>query len=139
MKTGGGMLTEQRDHPRHEILAQVRVAGERSTHVMDVANISRSGVFIATPDVLTTPWIKVGEEVELDIFSTDDLENVQLKGLIIRISCQNEPGEPGFGVTFTTASPEERSNLLRLIALTERRSIHPPPLPFGSSPGADPE
>ncbi len=133
------MITEKRNHPRHEILAQVRVAGEHSTHVMDVANISRSGVFISTIDVLSAPWIKVGEEVELDLFSTDDLENVQLKGFIVRISGQSEPGEKGFGVTFTTAAPEERSKLLRLIALTERRSIHPPPLPFGSSPGADPE
>jgi c-di-GMP-binding flagellar brake protein YcgR len=120
---------EKRGHPRYDILAQIRVKRGTVVHLMDVSNISLSGAFVATDSVAAQRWLRVGQELELDLFTTDDLDNVRVTGRVVRILDQERTGARGFGVEFMRLEGGTADRLRRIVALAAERSIHPPPLP----------
>jgi len=120
---------EKRGHPRYDILAQIRVKRGTVVHLMDVSNVSLSGAFVATDSVAAHRWLRVGQELELDLFTTDDLDNVRVTGRVVRILGQERTGARGFGVEFTRLERGSADKLRRMVEQAAERSIHPPPLP----------
>jgi hypothetical protein len=124
------MAVERRRHPRFDIAAQVRVKYGRVNYVMDVSNISLSGAFIRCDNLSQLPWFRVDQEVDLDLFDYEDLENISLEGRIVRIIEGGDTEHPGFGVQFLNLTVEAYNKLYEIIATAARLSAQPPPLPF---------
>jgi hypothetical protein len=123
------MVVERRRHRRYDIAAQIRVKRGHVNYVMDVANISLSGAFIRCDELNQLPWFRIGQELDLDIFDFQDLENTTLKAEIVRIVDEDGPGRPGFGVQFVNLTVEVYDKLFVLVASAARLSAQPPPLP----------
>ena len=120
-------MEERRSSLRYELLAQTRVKRGTVSHIMDVKNISLTGVFIATTDVHQTRTFRVDQVLELDIFSTEDLENIRVFGRIVRI--QKTGDEYGFGIHFEEMTDETRTKIAKLVQLAFKLSGKPPMLP----------
>jgi Tfp pilus assembly protein PilZ len=120
---------ERRADPRYEILAQIRVKRGTVNYVLEVRNISRSGMFVATGSLDRFPWFRVGQSVEVDLFILDELENLRLAGDIVRLVDSGPDDRQGFGVRFDELEAEARSVLDGLIFRAEQKSIVPPPFP----------
>jgi hypothetical protein len=130
------MTVERRRHPRYDLAAQIRVKYGRVNYIMQVSNISLSGAFIRCDNLEQLPWFHVGQEVTLDIFDIEDLENTTVAGRIVRKVDAGDSGHPGFGVQFVNLTVEARDRLFELVALAARLSAQPPPLPLaGGNPG----
>ena len=123
------MTTERRGYPRYDLMAQIRVVDDDETYILDVDNISMTGIFIFSENVEELPWAKLGQKVEMDIFTTNELENVQVQGLIVRISKKNSGAQSGFGASFTSIEKTSRERLRRLVEQAEERTISPPAIP----------
>jgi hypothetical protein len=133
------MTVERRRHPRYEIAAQIRVKRGHVNYIMDVANISLSGAFIRCDDLDRLPQFRLGQEVDLDLFNYEDLDNIGLQARIVRIVGEDGPGHPGFGVQFINLSHETYNTLFGLVSLAARMSAEPPPLPgAGGERGEEP-
>jgi hypothetical protein len=122
------MTNDRRRYPRYEIIAQVTVRSGSENYLMDVGNISRSGVFISADNLDNIPFFRVGQDLEMDLFTTEHLENVKMKGRIVRFVYESDGGKKGIGVEFAEATTQDNDALLRLVSLAAE-SIHPPPLP----------
>ena len=125
---------ERRAHPRYEILAQVRLRHGKVTHVMDVRDVSRSGLFVAAGDPGRAKRFHIGLRVEMDLFAAEDLENLRVTGLIVRRVDRGEPEAIGFGVQFVDVDEATGRALDRLVVLAATHSIRPPPLPIPPLP-----
>jgi len=123
------MTRERRRHERYDIAAQIRVKHGRVNYIMDVANISLSGAFVRCDDLSQLPWFRIDQELDLDIFDFEDLDNISLKARIVRLVDEGGPGHPGFGVQFVNLSHEAYDKLFGLVAVAARMSAQPPPLP----------
>jgi len=123
------MNQERRGHPRYDVMAQIRVKRGRTNYIMDVKNISISGMFVESESIKNMPWFRVDQELEMDIFTTEDLDNVRLKGRIARIIDSGEKENDGFGVEFEEPEPEVLKQLAGIVERSSRKSLHPPPLP----------
>ena len=123
------MKTERRRHPRYEIAAQVRVKYGRVNYILEVSNISLSGAFIRCDNLQQYPWFRVGQEVDLDIFDFENLDNIGVQGEIVRLVGGDGPGKPGFGVQFVNLTVDAYDRLFGLVTLAKRLSAEPPPLP----------
>lgn len=123
---------ERRVHPRYEILAQVRVKYGRITQVLEVRNISLSGLFVTVTDPKRLSKYRIGQTIEMDLFVADELENVRVTARVARVADERTTGPPGFGAEFVDLPPAAREAVARLVDLAARRSIpppQPPPLP----------
>ncbi len=123
---------ERRVHQRHDIMAQVRVVRGRVTHILDVTNISLSGAFISTGTAKRASRFRVGQEIDIDVFAAEELDNVRVRGTIARIVCSGSDGPFGFGVRFTGVGDEAGKAIARLVeaaAARPSRPAGPPPLP----------
>jgi hypothetical protein len=123
------MNAERRQHPRYDILAQIRVKRGKVNYIMDVRNLSLSGMFVASNNIKKLPWFKLGQELEMDLFATEELENVKVSGTIVRIVNEGESDDLGFGVAFSTLELSELEGLDRLVSWAKETDITPPPLP----------
>ena len=121
------MKIERRSQTRYDIRAEVRVAKEEVIYDMKVENISRSGAFVSAADLKHHSWVTPGKELQIALFATEELDNIQLKGLIVRVAELNSPRAFGFGVAFTYAEPGARAKLHQLVDLAAQQSVHPPP------------
>lgn len=123
------MTEERRRHARYDIAAQIRVKHGRVNYIMDVANISLSGAFVRCENLSQLPWFRIDQQVDLDIFDFEDLDNISLQGQIVRIVDENGPGHSGFGIQFVNLTVEAHDKLFGLVATAARLSAEPPPLP----------
>jgi hypothetical protein len=129
--------SDRRRHPRYEILAQVRFRRIAATHVLDVGNISRSGLFVRTPDEKSLRRVQVGETLELELFTQEDLHNIPVRGRVVRIVGEGPPAGWGFGLEFFLPDDEARAAIAELVdkaAATTMPPPAPPPLPPRPSP-----
>ena len=120
---------ERRVHPRYEILAQVEIRRRAVTHVLEVRSISIGGAFISTTDRRVLAGIRLDEELELDIFATDELENLRVKARVVRLVGEGGSEAPGFGVRFEEVAADSQRLLERLVELAAAGRLRPPPLP----------
>jgi hypothetical protein len=123
------MDTDRRRHPRYEIMAQVRVLRGTVNYVLDVSNISVSGLFVSTAGLPRMPWFRKDQQIELDLFVPEELDNIRVLGRIMRlVEGEDGPGS-GFGVQFVDLDEATQVKIDRLVGLAKARSVHPPPLP----------
>ncbi len=109
-------------------MAQIRVKRGRVNYIMHVKNVSQSGLFIATDSLKQMRWFHVDQELEMDLFTAEDLDNIRVTGQIVRIA-DHDDGEMGFGVQFSLVDEEVRLKLQYLIDHAIQGSVKPPPLP----------
>ena len=123
---------DRRRHPRYEILAQVRFRRIAATHVMDVGNISRSGLFVRAPDEKALRRVHVAETLELELFTQEELRNVPVRARVVRIVGDGPPERWGFGVEFDGPDDAARAAIAALVAQAAATTVpppEPPPLP----------
>jgi PilZ domain len=122
------MANERRRYPRYEIIAQVTIRSGGENYLMDVGNISCSGVFISADNLDSISFLYEGQDLEMDLFTTEYLENIKVKGRVVRFEYGADGEKKGFGVKFAKATSKDNDELLRLVNMAAE-SIHPPPLP----------
>ncbi len=125
------MGKERRGQPRYDIIAQIRVKRGHVNYLMDVRNISYSGAFISSDRLKDLPWFREGAELEMHLFTTEDLHNVRVSATIVRIVGDGKGPRPGFGVQFEKLNEQQLQDLYHMVAFASTQSIHPPPLPGG--------
>lgn len=120
--------TERRAHPRYEVMAQVRVEWEAVTYVLDVRDISVSGLFLATTDPALLAKVRIDQHLRLDLFAAQELVNVGVTARVVRVVGGGTPELSGFGVQFV--APDEATRA-RIGAMVKRAAAAaaPPPLP----------
>ncbi len=123
------MGMERRDFPRYDVMVQIRVKRGRVNYIMDVKNVSLSGLFVTSDSVKQMPWFRIGQELEMDIFATEELVNIRINGRIVRVIDSDVDGQAGFGVEFTSLEDDAREKLSMFVEDVAGESIHPPPLP----------
>ena len=79
--------------------------------LMEIVNISETGAFVLTEHPERFHWIRMGERLDVDIFPTDNMDNITVNGLIIRIADGVEPENRGFGLAFTFPRQDARQKL----------------------------
>ena len=124
------MGMERRGFPRYDVMAQIRVKRGRVNYIMDVKNVSLSGLFVTSDSIKQMPWFRIGQELEMDVFTTEELENIRVSGRIARITDSDVEGQAGFGVEFTSLTDDAREKLSMFVEDMAVESIHPPPLPL---------
>jgi hypothetical protein len=125
---------DRRRHPRFEVLAQVRFRRAKTIHVLDVGNISQSGLFVRTPDEKMLHKVQVGEALELDLFTQEELENVRVPARVVRIVAEGPATSWGFGLQFTGLDADAKVGIERFVARASALSERPPPLPTEQAP-----
>ncbi|MBN1772723.1 MAG: PilZ domain-containing protein [Deltaproteobacteria bacterium] len=126
--------SERRRHPRYEILAQVRFRHADTNHVLDVANISASGLFVRVTSEAMLRRVEAGERLELDLSTERELVNIRVKARVVRIVGGGEARGWGFGLEFADLDPPVRRAVDRLVAEAASGSLTPPPLPTAREP-----
>ena len=124
-------------------MAQVRFQKAATTFVLDVGNISRSGLFVRTSSAAHLGSIRLGEELDLDVFVSEELRNIHVRARVVRIVGEGEPHQWGFGVNFAALSSETDAAVAHLVELAAEGRLRPPPLPaqppFVFLPADEPE
>jgi hypothetical protein len=124
------MSFERRRHQRYDIMAHVRVKHGTVNHVLDVTNISLSGLFVSTLGLPRTVQFSAGQSIELNLFLSNVAENVQVFGRIVRMVDREDPPARGFGVEFVDVDEEARLGIALLVDTARTSEVpRPPPLP----------
>ncbi|NMC72740.1 MAG: PilZ domain-containing protein [Myxococcales bacterium] len=124
---------ERRRHPRYEILAQVRFRRADTIHILDVANISASGLFVRASTEAMLRQVHVGDRLELDLCTEYGTENIRVVARVVRIVGDGGPERWGFGFEFVEVRPATRRALDQLLA-GAAAAARPPPLPSAPEP-----
>lgn len=121
---------ERRAEPRFDVFAQIRVMCGTVNYLMNVRNISCSGMFVATGGGTgTPPGLQVGQPVDADLFIPDIVDNLRVEGEIMRLVDFGPTEKQGFGVRFFDLSADVLELLEDLVFRARQKSIIPPPLP----------
>jgi len=124
------MSTERRRHQRYDIMAHVRVKHGTINYILDVTNVSLSGVFVSTLGLSRTVQFSAGQSIELNLFLSGVAENVRVFGRIVRVVEREDPPASGFGVEFVDVDEEARLGIDLLVEAGRSSEIpRPPPLP----------
>jgi c-di-GMP-binding flagellar brake protein YcgR len=134
MEDQDAVRPDRRRHPRYEILAQVRFRRAATIHVLDVANISTSGLFVRASTEAMLRKVTVGERLEIDLSTEHDLQNIRIVARVVRIVGEGGAANWGFGLEFAELGAPAREALDRLVAEAAADSLKPPPLPTESEP-----
>ena len=110
-------------------MAQVRVKRGGVTHILDVKNISLSGVFVNAGEGKDRARLRVGQELELDLFHVDELENISVGARVVRVVEDLDPELTGFGIQFLEMDGEARDKMGILVDRAATAALTPPPLP----------
>lgn len=105
------LRTERRAHPRIDLTAAVQVTCESGSHVMEMRNISRGGVFLHGT-LSDYPDLVVGAVARLAILD-DGAVALEQDVVIVRVE---RGGRPGFGAAFIGADEEGAARLERYLA-----------------------
>lgn len=123
-------LDDRRSGPRYELMAQVQVKKKDISEIMEVKNISVTGVLISTTDRSQIEAFTIDCVVEVDIFSTQNLKNISIAGRIVR--GQKNGDEYTFGIEFINLNNQKIKEITELVEIAYRMSGQPPLLPFQS-------
>ena len=126
--SGGKQGRDRRAAPRFEFMAQIRIAHGEVNHILDVGNISTTGIFIALDSSEPMPWFRVGLEIVMDLFASDELDNLHLKARIVRMVKDNI-GVCGFGAQFIDVDDQTKATLVHIVEQIIATEVHVPPLP----------
>jgi hypothetical protein len=124
------MSFERRRHQRYDIMAHVRVKHGTVNYVLDVTNISLSGLFVSTLGLPRTLQFAAGQSIELNLFFAEVAENVRVFGRIVRMVEREDPPARGFGVEFVDVDEEAKLGIALLVETARSSEVpRPPPLP----------
>ena len=123
------MAEDRRIHPRFDLMAQVKVKRGAVTHILDVKNISLSGVFVKAGEGKDRARFRVGQELDLDLFHIEELENISVGARVVRIVEDLDPELTGFGIQFVDVGDEARTRMGILLDRVAAAAAVPPPLP----------
>jgi Tfp pilus assembly protein PilZ len=124
------MTSERRRHQRYDIMAHVRVKRGTVNYILDVTNISLSGLFVSTIGLPRSTQFSAGQAIELNLFLPDVAENIRVLGRIVRLVDRDDPPARGFGVEFVDVDEEARLGISLLVETARSSEIpQPPPLP----------
>lgn len=110
---------ERRRHPRFELFAQVWVRHATVVYVMEIANASRSGLLVQVPRSDTPPWVRRGQEVELQLFPANSEATLDLRGRIVRVEAGDEATPTRYGVELDPLAPEDAERFDEILTLAE--------------------
>jgi c-di-GMP-binding flagellar brake protein YcgR len=123
-------MEERRSGTRYELMAQVQVRKKDISEIMEVKNISVTGVLIATTDRSQIDAFTIDSIVDVDIFSTQNLKNISVSGRIVR--GQKSGDKYSFGIEFVELTQAQIAGISELVEVAFRLSGQPPLLPFQS-------
>jgi hypothetical protein len=124
------MSTERRRHQRYDIMAHVRVKHGTINYVLDVTNISLSGLFVSTLGLPRAGQFSAGQSIELNLFLSDVAENIRVLGRIARMVDRDDPQARGFGAEFVEMDEKARLGVSLLVEAARSSEVpRPPPLP----------
>ena len=113
--TGDG--SERRRHARFDVMAQVRVKRGRTSLVLEVLNVSKSGAFVELGTLDRPAWVSPGKRVELIVFLSGDEAgtgvSVRTWATIVRI-VESTHGL-GFAVEFEHLDESDRERIAALV------------------------
>jgi len=125
---------ERRQHPRFELMAQVRVKRGQVDYVAELSNISLSGALLHLGTLKPPRWLDIGRIVEIGIIHPIDLEPVAAQGKVVRIS--QDESDTSVAVSFVELTEDDERGIGRLVVLARQRQPprpetagKPPPLP----------
>ncbi len=105
-------------------MAQVHVRRSEVDFVLDLGNISCSGVLVLLGSLESPVWMEIGRQVELGIFGIEGVDNLTVRGAIARI---HRGGDGvGFAVHFDRNDDETQQAVQRLIELAIVSDVHVP-------------
>jgi hypothetical protein len=124
------MSTERRRHQRYDIMTHVRVWHGTVNYILDVTNISLSGLFVSTLGLPRSGQFSAGQSIELNLFLSEVAENIRVLGRIVRLVDRDDPPTRGFGVEFVDVDEEARLAVSLLVEAARSSEVpRPPPLP----------
>jgi c-di-GMP-binding flagellar brake protein YcgR len=109
-------------------MAQVRVTHADINDIMEVKNISVAGALIVTNDPEQNAKFRIDAEIEMEIFSTHNLNNVSVSGRVVR--GEKQGNEYRFGIAFMNLDNKKLREITELVEMAYRFSGQPPLLPF---------
>ncbi len=120
---------ERRQHPRFELMAQVRVKRGTVDYVMDLSNISRGGALFSMGTLKRPPWSEPGRVLEICIIHPIELAAIDVKGEIVRVN--QSANDTLLAVRFVEMSATLQAQIDRLVELAVDPDAPkgPPPLP----------
>jgi hypothetical protein len=78
--------------------------------------------------------VQVGEALELDLFTQEELENVRVPARVVRIVAEGPATSWGFGLQFTGLDADAKAGIERFVVRASAPSERPPPLPTEQDP-----
>ncbi|MBN4050353.1 PilZ domain-containing protein [Desulfobulbus sp. AH-315-M07] len=118
-------MENRRRHERFELMAQVRATRGRVDYILELTNISLSGVLLHLGTLETPPWVGKDRMVEVSVINPKDLESVDLRGRIMRVAADDEGGI-SFAIQFEGLDAQATAGLERLIAVAQRTDAPTP-------------
>ncbi len=118
--------SERRRAPRVEIYAQIKVADASTDYIMNVVNMSRSGILVDMGKGPRPRWLKLETDIDLNIFLPETGAAVDIAGNIVRYN--EDLRSKSFAARFIHLTPEVGAKLEHLM---EVGCAKPPPLPGG--------
>ena len=122
---------DRRSGCRYELMAQIQVTKKDISEIMEVKNVSVSGVLVSTTDRSQITEFTIDSVVEMDIFSTQNLHNISVTGRIVRGQKTGE--EFDFGIEFINVDEQKLKEITELVETAYRLNGQPPLLPFQTS------
>lgn len=105
-------------------MAQVHVKRAATDYVLELRNISHSGVLVLLGTLPKPPWIDIDRTIELSIVNPETLDPVHVSGAVVRI--QRDERGLSFAVDFAQLQPATEAAIDALVRLGRPQ---PPPLP----------
>jgi len=111
-------------------MAHVRVRSGTINYILEVTNISLSGLFVSTLGLPRAGQFSAGQSIELNLFLSEVAENIRVRGRIVRMVDREDPPARGFGVEFVDVDEEVRFAIALLVETARSSDVpRPPPLP----------
>jgi hypothetical protein len=132
MQSAGPSSVDRRRYPRYDLIAQVYVKRASADYVLELRNISRSGVLVLLGTLPKPAWIDVDRRIELSIVNPETLDPVQVGGTVVRV--QRDELGLSFAVDFGELSPEALAEIEGLVRLGRPQPPPGPSTPTGRQP-----
>lgn len=111
-------------------MAHVRVRSGTINYILEVTNISLSGLFVSTLGLPRAGQFSAGQSIELNLFLPEIAENIRVIGRIVRTVERDDLPARGFGVEFVDVDEKARFGIALLVdTARSSEAPRPPPLP----------
>lgn len=113
---------ERREHPRFNVVLQVRIASGTHSTAMETGNVSESGLFLQTEDPEFLEGVVPLSTVHLVLLDIESLETIDISGTVVRIVRGPELRSPGVAVRYDPMPDELRARVRQFIRRARERA-----------------